>query len=172
MQVALAHLAGVPSPTAQAVFNGVRTDAAISYINRIADAQEWPQFRRDEFAAFSGKIGELNKLRNDILHFGARWSGASTWTVSNAKFIHSQDRLREFPISIESLEDVISDIDKIEAHLEIFIWGDAFPPGLRETYEQERIRPWRYRPPQPSDRRSKTPKVPRKSKRPPESSGA
>lgn len=39
LQGYLWKFAGVPAPTAQAIFSGVRVDAAIQLINRISDAQ-------------------------------------------------------------------------------------------------------------------------------------
>jgi hypothetical protein len=158
LQEALAHLAGVTSPTSKAVFNGVRTDAALGYITRIAEAQEWPTQRRKEFEAFRPQVDAINKLRNGILHYGAVWAGNKTWTVSNEKFIHAPKKLREFPISIPILEDAIADIGKIQSHLMLFLWSDVMPDDAREDHVRETEKPWRYRPPAQGRKANKNPK--------------
>jgi len=64
-------LAGLSPPLAQAILPGLRIDAAKSYVNRIADIQQWDDARRDELKYVFEQLGTINKLRNDILHYGS-----------------------------------------------------------------------------------------------------
>jgi len=63
--------AGVPAPTAQAIFSGIRVKGAMQLINRISDAQKWKQERKNELAYTFLQLGMINNLRNDVLHYGA-----------------------------------------------------------------------------------------------------
>ena len=113
LQTVMWRAAGVKPPVAPAVFSGVRIDQAISFMNRIADAKRWPKRRRDEFSYLSQQLGIINKLRNDILHYGAETDYAGRWLVSNEKFIHTPERLRETYIDERELANATSDLKKI-----------------------------------------------------------
>lgn len=71
LQAALWKFAGVTPPGAQAVFSGVRVNGAMQFINRLADAQNWDKARKDELQFMFAQLGIINRLRNDLLHYGA-----------------------------------------------------------------------------------------------------
>src|SRR5258708_35777082 len=53
---ALWYLADVKPPIAQAVLTGIKVEGAIGLINRLADAQDWPPARKNEFKKFSDQL--------------------------------------------------------------------------------------------------------------------
>ena len=59
-------------------------------INRIADAQKWRKPQREKLTYVFQHLGQLNKLRNDILHYGASPTDRTftTWKVTNRLFAH------------------------------------------------------------------------------------
>jgi hypothetical protein len=94
MQHALWRTAGVKSPIEPAIFSGTRIDAAASFIKRIAEAEGWPAKRRRTLDDVSAQLGEITRVRNDILHYGASATGKDEWTISNKLVAHTADRIR------------------------------------------------------------------------------
>jgi len=89
------------APYAQAVLSGVRTEAAIGYINRIAEAKRWSEKKKANWQRLFTQLGLINKLRNDILHYGVSMFG-SYWVVTNKRVVHHPDRIREIHITAET----------------------------------------------------------------------
>jgi hypothetical protein len=159
---ALWHFGGLESPISQAVLSGVKIEGATGYINRIADAKGWTKKRRQRFKDFSDQLGLINKLRNDILHNGANWTGQQTWTVTNKLIAHTPSRIRTFPITVQLLKDAVSDLEKIENDLILFAWGHAMTKSTRRIFEEIRRKTWHYTPPPGFERPQKRRKTPRK----------
>ena len=63
-------LARLEAPYAQAVLSGVKIEGAMGLINRIAEAEQWPDNKKAEWQEVFTQLGLINKLRNDILHYG------------------------------------------------------------------------------------------------------
>jgi hypothetical protein len=149
MQTTLWSLAGVPQPTAQAVFSGVRTEGAMQFINRIAAAEEWNTYRREELQYVFTQLGLINKLRNNILHYGAEQEGPDAWVVTNKQFVHVPENVSRTIISPTTLEHARHDLDKVETHLTYLLLATSHIPGPdRDQIESVLQRPWRYKPPQ------------------------
>ena len=111
------HFAGVSTPTAQAVFSGTRIEGAMQFINRIADAQRWKKSKRNQIQHIFTQLGHLNKLRNEILHYGAWMLAPGAWIVSNKEFAHMIERIRSIQISPETLREATADVENIQARL-------------------------------------------------------
>jgi hypothetical protein len=80
----------------QAIFSGTRTAAAIDNIRRIADAQNWTDEQRAPLAAASDQLGEITRIRNDILHYGTRITGLEGERYATNAFVaHTKERIRE-----------------------------------------------------------------------------
>jgi hypothetical protein len=144
---ALWYLAGLESPTAQAVLTGHKVEGAISLINRLADAKQWTDARKKEFKKFADHLGLINKLRNDISHNGSNWTSSQTWTVTNRRFAHIPSRIRSYPVTTELLRNARRDLQKIEGDLVLFTWGHAMSPSTLRNFQQASLQSWLYRPP-------------------------
>jgi hypothetical protein len=160
LQTVLWHFAGVKAPTAQAVFSGVRVEGAMGFINRIAEAQRWRKSKRDKLQYIFTQLGIINKLRNDILHYGAQLHARDTWVVSNRLFAHIPKRVRQLTVSPSILDDASFDLRKIESHLIVMAWHKVMPPGARAAFRPALKAAWRYKQPQPSRPARKSRKIP------------
>ena len=169
---ALWYLAGVESPTAQAVLTGHTVEGAISLINRLGDAEQWPESRKQQFKKFADHLGLINKLRNDILHNGSNWTSSQTWTVTNRHFAHIPSRIRSYPVAAKVLRNARRDLQKIEGDLILFAWGHAMPAPALRNFQHASLQPWLYTPPAGFDLPQTSQKTPRKQPDRPKSSRA
>lgn len=157
MQRTLWRVAGVSDATAKAVFSGVRTDAAMQYINRVAAAERWSVASKATLQMIFSQLGQINKLRNNILHYGAtEGDEQDTWIISNKRFAHLPENISQQAISWETLDSARYDLDKIEYHLIFLVQTTGHIPGPDEAEIYAVLgRAWRYKPPpQAGDRQS------------------
>jgi hypothetical protein len=147
LQSALWRFAKVPTPTAQAIFSGIRTDGAMQYIRRIADAEQWSKEKKAELEQVFAKLGAINKLRNDLLHYGATMQEPNVWTITNKMFAHTPEKIQEIKITPAILEDATADLIKVLFHLIIMGWGDEMEPQMRDVFNPVLRRAWQYKSP-------------------------
>jgi hypothetical protein len=169
---ALWYLAGLESPTAQAVLTGHKVEGAISLINRLGDAKQWPEPRKQQFKKFADHLGLINKLRNDILHNGSNWTSSQTWTITNRRFAHIPSRIRSYPVTTELLRNARRDLQKIEGDLILFTWGHAMPQPTLRNFQHASLHPWLYKPPPGFEMLKTSQKTPRKQPNQPKASRA
>ncbi len=133
LQAALWKFAGVSPPGAQAVFSGVRVNGAMQFINRLADAQNWDKARKDELQFMFAQLGIINRLRNDLLHYGASWQELEdeTFVITNKPFVHVPERIQETRITPEILKDAAFDTAQILLRLIVFGWSDEYPEARK-----------------------------------------
>ena len=148
---ALWTLARLQAPYAQAVLSGVRIEGAMGLINRIADAEKWAPEKRQDWQKIFAHIGLINKLRNDILHYGTTVFG-SVRVVSNEAVAHTPERVREIHIAPKILDKATEDLWDIFMFLMVLggaeIYGRKPATILRDL---RRRKTWRYKqPPQAS----------------------
>ncbi|WP_040622279.1 hypothetical protein, partial [Rhodovulum sp. PH10] len=138
------RLADMPTATAQAVFATVQIDAAMNALRRIAEAQQWTRERRAELEALSHQLGRLLKLRNDLIHFGAIVEDAEHFTV-----IHDATggRAQIVRLSPSLLADAVTDLALVDLRLTLLAFDDEMPALTRASFDRERRRSWRYKPP-------------------------
>lgn len=155
IQTVLWHVAGVPSPTAQAVFTGIRANEAMSLITRISGAQKWRSEKKKEIANVFGQFGQINRLRN----YGAYLAGPEQWRVSNELFAHIPKRVQKTIVTVDILKDASADLHKIDSHLIMLAWRKAAPPESRRAFRETMRSAWRYKPPQQGQKRKKSQKT-------------
>ena len=159
MQTILWRLARVQSPTAQAVFSGIRTEGVMQYINRIAAAEKWSKTQCDLLQFVFTQLGHINKLRNNILHYGAEPEGHDAWIVTNKQFAHVPENVSRIVISPLTLDMAASDLEKIETHLIDFVYSGHLRGSDRDGIDLILARTWQYKPPPQSGGRRKTQKT-------------
>jgi hypothetical protein len=146
MQITLWHYADVTVGTARAIFSGVRTDTAASLIRRLMEVNDPGDEARKELTYLFKRLDLINTIRNDIVHYGARFSGGEA-IVSTALKAHTQQRVRETTVSPEILDDLTYDLRKIVAHLSIHRARHKMPDRILAPDFLAVLRaPWRYRP--------------------------
>jgi hypothetical protein len=147
--ITLAKLSGVGFQRARAVFHGVRSDAARSYINRILETTNAEQSVRDDFQFIFTQLGYLTDARNSILHSGTTFNTEDgDFLSTNAMLALTDDRRKEFPVSQIILNQMVEDLKKINAHLLSFLFVGA-PPGIKSlnNLDEHKQRAWQYKPP-------------------------
>jgi hypothetical protein len=147
LQELLWLFAGLPGPTAQAVFRNTSTERAMQVIRRIADAQKWTQERKAELKPIFDQLEKINNLRNDLLHLGAKFEGEGRWSVSNELLTYTKEKVRTQSLTIATLEAATSDLTAIHLRLTHFAFAEQMPPDTRSLSEASAKQPWRYEPP-------------------------
>ena len=133
---------------AQAVFSGVRMDAAASLINRVLDATNADPTARDEFQYIFTQLGHITKVRNDILHYGITSPSFEPGLhTSNRLVAYSEDKIRETPVSATILNQMTDDLITIELLLGRLHTTGWVPPDVQDTiYGPHSRGTWRYKP--------------------------
>ncbi len=119
MQTALWHYANVPAPVAKAVFSGVRINTTMDFIRRLFEVSNIDESIKADAVYVFSQLSAINKARNDIVHFGAKFAGVegSQAIVTNEALALTEERQKTIPISPEILVDMTADLRKIEVHL-------------------------------------------------------
>jgi hypothetical protein len=146
---ALWNLSRLEPPYAQAVLSGVRIDGAMGYINRIADAEKWTSEKRQDWQKIFSQIGLINRLRNDILHYGTTTYG-SVRVVTNAAAAHTPERIREIHIKPAILNKASQDLWEIFLFVTLLA-GTGEIYGRKPTVSRLRRKTWRYKQPPQAD---------------------
>ena len=163
LQYALWAEAGVTPEVAKAVFSGVRIDQGKSYIVRLMDSLGR---KRDPLLAHGfAQLTEINNVRNDIVHYGARFE-AGLMVVSTEIAAHTPEKLRVTPVSKEILEAMTSDLLHIKWIIMLHMLQLERPlPDQEKRVKEAFERPWRYKPPpQPLPRKQNRDQRPKQSR--------
>lgn len=142
LQVLLWRKAGVTHQVAQAVFSGVRIDAAKDFINRIHAAND--EERDPQLIETFEQLGVISKARNDIVHFGTVTSGTDRF-MTNALLAHVPAKVRTVVVSASILDDMTADLVRIVLHLAKVASSDEDRAKIEAAFPETRG-PWRYRP--------------------------
>ncbi len=167
LQFILWRLAGLEQPIGQAVLSGVRTEDAMNRINRLGDALEWTQKHQDRFQHCFSHLGEINRLRNDILHYGAQLKEGYNWRTSNSPFVHVDKKIRTREFSVIDLENATVDLKTLRRYLNELGFGDLMQLKEREKLFPDQPSAWSYKSQQPKGSADKRQKIGRASKPPP-----
>jgi hypothetical protein len=167
MQLTLWHFSKVKWPIAQAVFSGVRIDAGSNYVRRIAEATDWPKEQIDMFEILLAQLGEITRVRNDILHYGGFLQSDGHHEVTNVLYAHTQERIRTTKITAEILDAMSSDLATICVQFMILrgarmtekvLAGGQMPPQTAWHYKPERQQGRKQKPPKPRQARPRRPR--------------
>lgn len=145
MQIALRRFSGVQASIAPCIFSGTRIEVATSQIKRIAEVKDWPRDRRAKFDTIADQVGEITRMRNDLLHYSAMDNGNHR-TMSNALYTHTASRMRSAVVTPAILEQMSQDLLTIGAQL-ILLYENhrKLPPGFVELQMPPQSA-WLYRP--------------------------
>jgi hypothetical protein len=154
-QILLTEQLHLDIPVAKALLNGVRVRDVMSRMRRVREA-----LGEDEDSRFSvelkrvfDQIALISTARDDVLHYGA-WQrkGGKGTIVSNWRHAHRVDKLREFEISPEILDNMSWDLELIEGRSKVLLQdlnGDLSRAGVKlDDYPEIWREPWRYKPTQ------------------------
>jgi hypothetical protein len=115
LQTSLWMIARIKPPIAPAIFNGFKIEGCLGTIKRIADAKNWSARKKDQLEEITNRLGPINRLRNDILHYGATidLSAEDVWLLSNKRYVHIPQKIRETWITPTLLDNATSDLNKL-----------------------------------------------------------
>jgi hypothetical protein len=122
------QVANVEPAIARCIFP-TRMDAALDQLKRISEAMEWETtergfVRKALLDQVKKDLGEINRLRNDLLHYGI--SGPvdmpGTAVITNEKYAHVKSRIRKTEVSAAML-------DSLGTQLIIHMWKLAMIRG-------------------------------------------
>ncbi len=153
LHVILRHYAKINWDVGAAILSGVRVDTAMSFIKRITEIHDPGEETRIEINDLFQQLAEVNKLRNDIVHYGSQVRD-DVRIVSNRIAAHTHDRIREFSVSPQTLKDAATDLNAINVRLSFRVLHHM-PIGLHKPFEPILNAPWRYKPPQRDSNRRK-----------------
>jgi hypothetical protein len=147
MQQALWEFAGLSRPLALALLAGsTRIDSAMTLISKVSVARKWKSARKQELQAICTQLGIINKVRNDILHYGANFAKGE-WVVSNLAMVATKKRARTTRFTVPSLSNMTKDLMAINSRLVYLAWGPFMNAKTKRSFAQVRRDPWRYIPP-------------------------
>jgi len=158
LQTSLWMIARTKPPVAPAIFNGLKIEGCLGAIKRIADAKNWSAKKKDRLEEIINRLGPINRLRNDILHYGATidLSAEDVWLLSNKRYVHIPQKIRESFITPALLNDATADLDKLFYLIVFLALSDRSPKSARSVREAlEPLRPqaqahaWLYKSPPP-----------------------
>jgi hypothetical protein len=165
MQQALWEFAGLSRPLALALLAGsTRIDSAMTLISKVSVAKKWKSARKKELQAICTQLGIINKMRNDILHYGADFSNGE-WVVSNRSMVATKKRARTTRFTVPALKNMTRDLMAINLRLVYLAWGSFMNEKTKRSFAQVRRDPWRYKPPSKPVRGRKNRKTPQRRQR-------
>jgi hypothetical protein len=148
LALSLWKLTDLPANKARALFSGVRTDAASSYITRLLTATSADKETRDEYQYLFTQLGHITKLRNSIIHYGTEFNQSEQYITSNRFIALTPERIEERPTSYEILKQANQDLDRINWRLSAEMnKGQGGPARSFFTDVPAWNEPWQYTPP-------------------------
>jgi len=149
--------AGTKAEVAKIVFAGTQSETAAGYIKAVARATNASNEKLADLENVIQQFGIIRGIRNDILHYGAKFIAEGKGLVSNAWKAKAEPI--EFPISADALLYMEMDLRKIIAHLGYRHLGRPRPKSAfgQKILDDTLHSPWRYK--HPSPLKSKTKKL-------------
>jgi hypothetical protein len=147
LQTLLRVKSGVSESVGRAIFSDLRMQASKDAVNRICDALGDAETKERLKPAFD-QLGEINAVRNNLVHWGAVHDGSDALLVTNVRLIASADRLQEFRISPRDLRAMSLDLFLIGIY--VVDAGRAFQFWDEPDFATMREGAWLYKPPQRS----------------------
>lgn len=143
----LGYLAGVDFSAGIALFSGVRTSQAMGLINRLLEATQRSE-EKERLARAFAQLGQINAMRNALLHHGTERDTDAGLIVHKIGHIHARTEIRR--VSEAMLNDMTHDLELISGHL-LYTHLQHEPEFQAQKVEflEEMRTPWRYKPPQP-----------------------
>jgi hypothetical protein len=162
----LRKYANLDEAAAWVLLSGTRLTEAKDQLYSLLEVTNQKKLR-DRLDRPLGQLAAINKIRNHLLHWVARFDGSPDLLVSNAFLSPSKEKLKEFRIKPEHLRQMRQDLYRITGLLMML---EATPSAPSEELDSYLVGPWLYKPPQPSRGDRANPLGPPKPKRQPLSS--
>lgn len=113
------HFAGLSSYKGRALLSGIKTDESIGHIKKLIEKKG--QNIRSDLEDVLAQLGEINKVRNHILHQEVTKIQTRQIVLSNEKSVFRKAAVKKIVASPEILQAMTRDLEKIQAHLSIYL---------------------------------------------------
>jgi len=137
----LQKIAGVSPEIGAAIFSGVRTEQAISFIRRIWLVQEPAKDVRKELDEAMKQLAAINDARNVMVHHASNVYFGYGRVVNNKTRANTKDNVKEYRVSPEILEGMLQDCFRIS----VTFLKHIHPGSYAEDSEYLK-HAWRYKP--------------------------
>jgi len=128
---------------ARAIFGPLRVDAATNHLNRLIEARHLRGRNIEELKLILNHLGQIARMRNDIVHLGA--DGYGRLTVTNRPYVHARNRIRTAVVNAKILKQMEDDLLDMFTSLSI-ISGEATDRSMRKWQGFLSKETWRYKP--------------------------
>lgn len=149
----LTREARVYPPAAQALFSGVRARGAMDLIARLSEAKGRPL--NDLTKSAFRHLSAINTARDQLAHWGIQRFGEYLET-SNSMRAHTDAALKTYRVSPETVNTMTFDLTTIKSILSLMTLSVQEDDPQYQALASFVAVPWRYTPPQPVPRRSKS----------------
>ena len=137
----LRKTAGVDKPTAMALFSGVRTEQAMSFIRRCYQARKQPMPAELE-SAFQ-QLAVIANFRNDVIHYGVDF-GSDPPVATNARGVVNENAVRSTEIKKGTLLGAGHDLGMILLMFSYFLADDP-SKAPADTLDFFARTPWHHK---------------------------
>jgi hypothetical protein len=176
---------GLSKERANAVFSGVKMDAAKDHINRLRETRKTSPEENAELKEVFSHLTTILTRRNSLLHFGTNvFNGFES---SNKNRVNVPDRVKSFIVSPSVLEKMTEDLYTISTMIQYFSYNATAEASEEQASTKSDLikapkiprllsvpmpsqHSWQYKPTQPTQRAKRTQGVRRKLPHPPEPS--
>lgn len=143
MRLLLWHFADVSHYKARALFSGVKTDQAITHINKLTEKHS--QKIKDDLSCIFKQLKLVNGVRNHILHQEVKHIKKTRVILTNARTVFRKSEIKKIPVSPKILRSMTDDLLKIQAHIRVYIDGKS--PAFKMYAPALLSASWQYKPP-------------------------
>jgi hypothetical protein len=118
VSLTLWHYAKTSPDIAKIIFAGAKVDLSATFIRQLAHATGASQELRDDLEEALQQLGIINRVRNQVLHYGADQEAVADGRAMVSDALKAKGEPSIFPINPTILADLTADVHKIIAHLE------------------------------------------------------
>jgi hypothetical protein len=145
IEYVLRHYAKTGPRVAVVIFSGVRMEAAVTFIRKLAPDAAISTEARAHLLDMLQQLNVINGARNNLLHFGAESIAEGSGFVTN-ELKRARGKATVFPISPETLDQMTDDLKAIIIHLLLDHAGrPALSPNTRALLLASMPSAWRYK---------------------------
>lgn len=150
---------GIPQPLARIWTGGMRLVDLMKATRQMIEANEWEASTKSEMNTLLQQLNTISRLRNQLLHRGAKLEAGGLVSTNDASYRKREDR-EVYKFVVQDLKDATRDLRCIEIRLFKLHWDfsddETIPQNIREDMKRlerqeigELFGTWRYRAVQP-----------------------
>ena len=151
MKAAIARATGITDDMMRIVLGGTRGDNAATYLGRLDEINVVGHGEPGEITEYLVRFSTLNKMRNDLVHFGVDTGGeqiGDEMRISNKHLARTPNHLNEFTVTPQIVLDMAHDLTKIYFFFGLYVTGDRLGSATHAAGRRFLEGAWRYTPPQ------------------------